>query len=364
MYVERPCYAARRSMTALPGAGTPMTMHGEQAHMKITVFGAGAIGGHLGAVLSREGADVSLVARGAHLDAMRENGLTLATETGSFTVRPRVTDDPATLGPQDYVVLSLKSHQAPGAVSAIRPLLGPNTTVANAMNGVPWWYFYALPGPWENYQVKSVDPDGALWNGIGPKRAIGCITYVASEVVEPGVIKAGGGMRYEIGEPDGTMSRRCEQLRALIAPCGIDVQIRRDIRKDIWTKLMGNVALNPVSALTLAPGGAMVDDPQVQQVIRNLMSEVISISRALGSEPAASIEARIAGVQQGARAHKTSMLQDLERKRMMEIDPIIGAAAELAALAGVATPTIDTVLALVRLRARMSELLPTPSLEI
>ncbi|MGK0172592.1 MAG: 2-dehydropantoate 2-reductase [Gammaproteobacteria bacterium] len=326
--------------------------------MKITVYGAGAIGGHLGAVLSRQGADVSLVARGAHLEAMRERGLKLITTDGEFVTHPRVTDDPATLGPQDYVVLSLKSHQAPAAVESMRPLLGPHTTVANAMNGVPWWYFYALPGPWENYQVKSVDPTGALWEGIGPERAIGCITYVASEVVEPGVIKAGGAMRYVIGEPDGSQSERCARLKALIAPCGIDVQLRSDIRNDIWAKLMGNVALNPVSALTLAHGGAMVDDPGIEDVLRRMMREVIDIGRALGSEPAASIDARIQGVQEGARNHKTSMLQDLERERFMEIDPIIGAAAELAELAGVAAPTIDTVLALVRLRARMSGLLP------
>jgi 2-dehydropantoate 2-reductase len=222
------------------------------------------------------------------------------------------------------------------------------------MNGVPWWYFYALAGQWENYQVKSVDPHGALWNGIGPERAIGCITYVASEVVEPGVIQSGGGMRYVIGEPDGSLSERCRRLQALIAPCGIDVQIRSNIRDEIWVKLMGNVALNPVSALTLANGGAMVDDPATEIVLRRMMAEVLDIGRALGCEPATSIDARIQGVRQGARTHKTSMLQDLERHREMEIDPIIGATAELAALAGVEVPTIDTVLALLRLRARMA----------
>lgn len=326
--------------------------------MKITVFGAGAIGGHLGAVLSRHGAEVSLVARGEHLEAMRSRGLQLVTEDETFVTHPIVTDDPTTLGPQDVVVLSLKSHQAPGAVAALQPLLGPNTTVANAMNGVPWWYFYALPGPWENYRVKSVDPTGSLWEGIGPERAIGCITYVASEVIEPGVIRAGGGMRYVIGEPNGTRSERCERLRALIAPCGIEVQVQTDIRSDIWVKLMGNVALNPVSALTLAPGGSMIDDPGTESILRRMMSEVMAVGRALGSEPTASIDARIEGVRHGARTHKTSMLQDLERQRLMEIDPIIGAAAELAHLAKVDTPTIDTVLALVRLRARMSGLLP------
>lgn len=326
--------------------------------MKITVFGAGAIGGHLGALLSRQGADVSLVARGAHLEAMRENGLKLITNDETFVTHPRVTDDPWTLGPQDYVVLSLKSHQAPGSVEAMQPLLGPNTTVANAMNGVPWWYFYKLPGPLENKQVKSVDPDGTMWNGIGPERAIGCITYVASEVIEPGVVKSGGGFRYQIGEPDGSISERCQKLHDLIAPCGIEVQIRPEIRKDIWVKLMGNMAYNPTSALTLAHSGALVDDPLSEALLRRLMSEVIAIAKALGSDPEASIDARIEGTRKGAAFHKTSMLQDLERGRPMEINPIVGAAAELAALAGVETPTIDTVLALVRVRAQMSGLLP------
>lgn len=327
--------------------------------MKITVYGAGAIGGHLGAVLSREGIDVSLVARGAHLEAMRANGLKLITADGEHVTHPRVTDDPSTLGPQDYVVISLKSHQAPGVVESLQPLLGPNTTVANAMNGVPWWYFYQLPGAWENRIVESVDPDGTLWNGIGPERAIGCITYVASEVVAPGVVSAGGQMRYQIGEPDGSMSARCLDLQRLLGPCGIEVEVSSAIRDDIWVKLMGNVAYNPVSALTLAPGGKMVDDPGVEAILRKLMSEVMAIGRALGAEPSASIDARIDGVRKGAAQHKTSMLQDLERSRPMEIAPIIGAAAELARLAGVETPTIDTVLGLVRLRAAMGGLLPS-----
>ena len=326
--------------------------------MKITVFGAGAIGGHLGALLSREVADVSLVARGAHLQAMRENGLKLITKDGEFVTHPRVTEDPTTLGPQDFVVLSLKSHQAPGAVEAMRPLLGPNTTVANAMNGVPWWYFYKLPGAWENYQIQSVDPDGRLWKGIGPERAIGCITYVASEVIAPGVVKSGGGLRYQIGEPDGSSSDRCKTFHEIVTRCGIEVQVRPEIRKDIWIKLMGNVAYNPVSALTLAHSGAMVDDPNVQAILRRMMAEVISIARALGVDPDASIDARISATRKGAALHKTSMLQDLERGRYMEINPIIGAAAELAKLAGVETPTIQTVLGLVLLRARRSGLLP------
>jgi 2-dehydropantoate 2-reductase len=326
--------------------------------MKITVFGAGAIGGHLGALLSREGYDVSLVARGAHLEAMREKGLKLITGDRQFVTHPRVTDDPSTLGPQDYVVISLKSHQAPDAVEAMQPLLGPDTTVANAMNGVPWWYFYKLPGAFENRRVKAVDPDGKLWDGIGPERAIGCITYVASEVIEPGVVKSGGSFRYLIGEPDGSESERCLKFQEAVNACGIETLVRPEIRKDIWVKLMGNMAYNPTSALTLAHSGALVEEPASEALLRRLMSEVIAIATALGSDPEASIDARIEGTRKSAAFHKTSMLQDLERGRPMEINPIVGAAAELAGLVGVDTPTIDTVLALVRVRARMSGLLP------
>lgn len=334
--------------------------------MKVTVFGAGAIGGHLGALMSRQGYEVSLIARGAHLEAMRENGLKLITGDRQFVTHPHVTDDPSTLGPQDYVVVSLKSHQAPGAVDAIQPLLGPNTTVANAMNGIPWWYFYKLPGSWENYQVKSVDPDGKLWNGIGPERAIGCITYVASEVIEPGVVKSPGSTyRYQIGEPDGSESERCLRFAEAVEASGITCQIRPEIRKDIWVKLMGNMAYNPTSALTLAHAGAMANDPDMEVLLRRLMAEVISVGAALGTDPEASIDARIEGTRTGAAFHKTSMLQDLERGRPMEVAPIVGAVAELAKLAGVDTPTVDTVLALVKLRAQMTGQLPgAPAIEV
>lgn len=327
--------------------------------MKITIYGAGAIGGHLGAMMSRKGYDVSLIARGAHLEAMRANGLKQITRDEEFVTHPRVTDDPSILGPQDYVVMSLKSYQAPGVVDAMRPLLGAHTTVATAMNGVPWWYFHKLPGKWENYRVKTVDPEGKQWNQIGPERAIGCITYVASEVIEPGVVKSvGRGFRYQIGEPDGSNSERCKRFQAAVEASGISCQIRPEIRKDIWVKLMGNTAYNPTSALTLAHTGAMVDDPQMQALLRRLMAEVISIGAALGADPGDRIDARIKSTRDGAAFHKTSMLQDLERGRPMEIMPIIGAASELAELAGIKTPTIDTVLALVKLRAQMTNQLP------
>jgi len=327
--------------------------------LKITIYGAGAIGGHLGALLSRNGIDVSLIARGAHLEAIRRDGLTLQRgEEEPFTTHPYATDDPSTLGPQDYVIVSLKSHQAPGVMDAIQPLLGIDTTVATAMNGVPWWYFYKLVGPYENTRVKSVDPEGKQWDGIGPKRAIGCITYVAAEVVAPGVVKSGGSGRYFLGEPGGNESERCLRLAEVIAKTGIVVRVRPDLRADLWVKIMGNAAFNPTSALTLGTVGEMVSDLEMEALLRRMMDEVTTVGRALGSVPSASVDYRIENARENAMPHKSSMLQDLERGRMMEINPIIGAVQEMGALAGVPTPTIDTVLALVKLRARLGGMLP------
>ena len=327
--------------------------------MKITIYGAGAIGGHLGALLSRDGVDVSLIARGAHLQAIRRDGLTLQRgDEEPFTTHPHATDDPSILGQQDYVIVSLKSHQAPGVVEAMQPLLGPDTTVATAMNGVPWWYFYKLAGPYENTRVKSVDPEGKQWDGIGPERAIGCIAYVAAEVVAPGVVKSGGSGRYFLGEPDDTESERCRRLAEVIAKTGITARVRPDLRADLWVKIMGNTAFNPTSALTLGTVGEMVNDPDMEALLRRMMEEATAVGRALGSAPNASVDYRIENARENAMPHKSSMLQDLERGRMMEVNPIIGAAQEMGTLAGVPTPTIDTVLALVKLRARLAGMLP------
>ena len=241
----------------------------------------------------------------------------------------------------------------------MQPLLGENTTVATAMNGIPWWYFYKLPGQWENHRITSVDPEGKQWMSIMPERAIGCITYVASEVIEPGVVKTiSPSYQYQIGEPDGSESLRCKTLQRMIVSAGINCDIRPSIRRDIWIKVMGNVAYNPTSALTVAHTGAMLDDPSMEQVLRKLMAEVLAVGKALGANPEDRIDARLNTTRERAADHKTSMLQDLERGRSLEIMPIIGATSELAQLVNVETPTIDTVLALVRLRAKMTGQLP------
>ena len=334
-------------------------MSASEKKTSIAIYGAGAIGGHLGAMLSKAGFEVSLIARGDHLKAIEQHGLRLIAQDQDFITKPRVTDDPSQLGSHDYVIMSLKSYQAPEVVEQMQPLLGENTTVATAMNGIPWWYFYKLPGQWENHRITSVDPEGKQWMSIGPERAIGCITYVASEVIEPGVVKTiSPSYQYQIGEPDGSESLRCKTLQRMIVSAGINCDIRPSIRRDIWIKVMGNVAYNPTSALTVAHTGAMLDDPSMEQILRKLMAEVLAVGKALGANPEDRIDARLNTTRERAAAHKTSMLQDLERGRSLEIMPIIGATSELAQLVNVETPTIDTVLALVRLRAKMTGQLP------
>jgi 2-dehydropantoate 2-reductase len=321
--------------------------------MKICIYGAGAIGGYLAVQLARAEIDVSLIARGPHLAAMRERGLTLQIAGERHVVHPTCTDDPATLGPQDFVIVTLKAHSVPPVAERIKSLLGPETAVVMAVNGVPWWYFYKLPGPWENRRIESVDPGGRLWDVIGPERAIGCVVYPATEIVEPGVVEHVSGDRFTIGEPDGSRSERITKLSQALIAAGLKAPVRPRIRDEIWVKLWGNVVFNPVSALTHATLKGICDDPDARAVARSAMVEAKSVAERLGVKFAIDVDARIAGAAEVGE-HKTSMLQDLERGRPMEIDPMVTAVAELGDLVGVDTPMIDTILALVRLRARVA----------
>jgi 2-dehydropantoate 2-reductase len=320
--------------------------------MRVAVYGAGAIGGLLGAYLARTDAEVSLIARGPHLAAMRERGLEVQGQD-SFTVRPRATDDPAELGPQDYVVIALKAHSVPPVVDRMRPLLGPETAVVFAVNGVPWWYFYKLPGPFEDHRLESVDPGNRQWDVIGPERAIGCVVHPAAEVPEPGVIRHESGDRFVLGEPSGESTERVQRLSRLLIQAGLKAPVRPRIRDEIWVKLWGNVSFNPISALTGATLDVITGDPGTRAVCRAMMLEAQAIGETLGVRFGIDVDRRIAG---GAAvgAHKTSMLQDLERGRPMEIDALVRAVQEMGRLVGVATPTIDTVLALVIQRARVA----------
>ena len=324
--------------------------------MKICIFGAGAIGGLLGVKLAEAGANVSLVARGPHLKAMQENGLSLISEEGTrSTVKVRASENAADLGVQDYVIVTLKAHSVPPVVPKMQPLLGEGTTIVSGVNGVPWWYFYKHGGPLEGTRLASVDPGDAQWNGFGPDRVLGCVVYPAAEVVEPGVVKQIEGNRFSLGEPDGSKSDRAVALSQALTAAGLKAPVRPRIRDEIWVKLWGNLSFNPISALTHATLDVLCTDPGTRGVARGMMLEAQAIAETLGIKFPIDVERRIDG---GAAvgAHRTSMWQDLDLARPMEIDALVTSVQELGRLTGTQTPTIDTVLALIMLRARMAEL--------
>lgn len=326
--------------------------------MKICVFGAGAIGGYLGVKLANVGADVSLVARGPHLAAMQANGLSLIEEGAEpVTVPVTASDQPADLGPQDYVIVTLKAHSVPGVVAAMQPLIGPDTTIVSGVNGLPWWYFHKIGGPLEGTRLETVDPGDAQWDGFGPDRVLGCVVYPAAEVSAPGVIRHIEGNRFSLGEPDGTKSERALRLSKALSAAGLKAPVRPRLRDEIWVKLWGNLSFNPISALTHATLDVLCTDPGTRDVARAMMVEAQEIAEKLGVRFPIDVDRRIDG---GAAvgAHRTSMLQDLDQGRPMEIDALVGSVQELGRITGTATPTIDTVLALVQLRARSAGLYP------
>ena len=324
--------------------------------MKICVFGAGAIGGYMGVKLAQAGADVSLVARGSHLAAMKSNGLKLIEEGGEETVvSVTASDNPADLGVQDYIIVTLKAHSVPPIVDKMKPLIGPNTTIVSGVNGVPWWYFHKIGGEHEGTRLESVDPGNAQWDGFGPDRVLGCVVYPAAEVIEPGVVKHIEGNRFSLGEPDGSKSERAVALSQALSSAGLKAPVRPRLRDEIWVKLWGNLSFNPISALTHATLDVLCTDPGTRAVAKGMMLEAQEIAEALGVKFPIDVERRIDG---GAAvgAHRTSMLQDLDQGRPMEIDALVGSVQELGRVVGVPTPTIDTVLALVQLRARTAGL--------
>ena len=320
--------------------------------MKLCVFGAGAIGGLMAAKLAAQGdVDVTVIARGPHLAAMQSKGLTLRSGGAETVIPVRAVATAAEAGPQDYVLVTLKAHSLPGAAEQMQPLLGPETAIVSAVNGIPWWYFHQLPGRWQGRVVESVDPGGVVSRLLLPERAIGCIVYPAAEVPEPGVIEHTYGDRFTLGEPDGSRTPRIAALSEALIAAGFKAPVRPKIRDEMWVKLWGNMAFNPISALTTATLDVLIADDGQRGVARAMMLEGQAVAEALGVRFAIDVDKRIAG---GAEvgAHKTSMLQDLERGRPMEIEALLGVVVELAELVGVAVPTCRTVLALVRARAR------------
>lgn len=324
--------------------------------MRVAVYGAGATGGYLGVKLALAGVNTTLIARGQHLEAMQLDGARLLTDGDELIAHPFCTGDPAAAGPQDYVIITLKAHSATRAVHAMQPLLGPETTVVTAQNGVPWWYFHGIGGKWEGMRLESVDPGGRQWDGIGPERAIGCVVYAATEISEPGVIRHLYGNRFTLGEPSGKKTARINVLSQALIGAGVRAPVR-DIRQEIWLKLLGNVCFNPISALTLATLDKVATRPGTRGVARTMMEETRAIGEALGIRFRLDIEQRIDGAA-AVGAHRTSMLQDLERGRAMEIDALVTSVQELGRMVGVPTPTIDVVLALVQQRAEVAGLYP------
>jgi 2-dehydropantoate 2-reductase len=328
--------------------------------MKITVFGAGAIGGFMGAKLALAGQEVTLIARGPHLAAMRERGLKLISEGKTEVLHPRCTDDPGEVGPQDYVILSVKAHALQGIAAGIEPLLGERTALVPALNGIPWWYFYKHGGPYEGTRLQTVDPGGVLWDRLPPSRVVGCIVYPATEVVEPGVVEHIYSNRFEIGEPDGSKSERAQAFSKAMIEAGLRCPARARIRDNLWVKLWGNLAFNMIGALTMSGLDSVTGDPGTRAVARRMMLEAQAVAEKLGVKFPLDVDARIAGAAD-VGAHKPSTLVDLERGRPMEIDPILGAVVEMGQLVQLPTPTCDTVLALVRQRARAAGLYTGPT---
>jgi 2-dehydropantoate 2-reductase len=313
--------------------------------VRVAVLGAGAIGAYAGAALHRAGAEVHLIARGEHLRAMRESGVQVNSPRGDFHAHPHATDNPAEIGPVDHVFLGLKANQYATAGPLLAPLLAEHTSIIAAQNGIPWWYFHGLPGPYENHRIESVDPGGAVSAALPVHRAIGCVVFAATEISAPGVIQHLEGTRFSIGEPDRTISPRCKEFAEAMVAGGLKCPVEENLRVDIWTKLMGNIAFNSISALTRATMVDICRHPGTRELVTRMMEETVEVADRLGAAPNVSIERRLAGAERTG-AHKTSTLQDLEKGKPLELDAIVKAVVELADLTGVPAPNLRVINAL------------------
>lgn len=319
--------------------------------MKFLIAGAGAIGAYLGARMARAGEDVTLFARGPHLRAMQANGVRVLDREGDFEVRPRIIESLSEAGSVDVIFLGVKAHSLTQLAPQITPLLGENTVVVSTENGVPWWYFQQVEGEFSGLHLERIDPGGVITNAIPSRHIVGSIIYLATEIVEPGVIHHSEGNRITLGEPDGTRSERSRQISETLTRAGFKCPVTTRIRNEIWVKLLGNVAFNPISALTRATVVQMVRDPDVSVVARNIMMEVEAVAAKLGMELPISIEKRMAGAEKVGE-HKTSMLQDLESGRPMELEAVVGAVLEIGGRVGVSMPYTQAVYACTKLLGR------------
>jgi 2-dehydropantoate 2-reductase len=310
--------------------------------MRVAVLGAGAIGAYVGAALARGGTDVHLIARGENLEAMRRNGVKVLSDRGDFEAHPPATDDPSEIGPVDYVFLGLKANSYATAGPLLEPLLHEDTAVIAAQNGIPWWYFHGVDGPYAGRQIESVDPGGAVTRTIPPERAIGCVVYAGTELEAPGVVRHLEGTRFTIGEPNRTVSERCRRFSEAMVAGGLKCPVEDDVRDEIWVKLMGNVAFNPLSALTRSTMAQICRHENARRLVATMMAETLDIAEAVGAHPQISIEKRLAGAEK-VGDHKTSTLQDLEAGKPLELAAIIGAVVEFADLVGHEAPALRAV---------------------
>jgi 2-dehydropantoate 2-reductase len=318
--------------------------------VKVAVLGAGAIGAYVGAALHHAGTDVHLIARGPHLAAMRQNGIQVLSPRGDFTAHPHATDNPADIGPVDYVLLGLKANSYAACGPLIQPLLHDTTAVIAAQNGIPWWYFHRHGGPHDGQRIDSVDPDGAVSAVLAPERAIGCVVYAATELSAPGVVRHLEGTRFSIGEPDRTNSKRCQLFSEAMQAGGLKCPVEKDLRNDIWLKLLGNISFNPISALARATMRQMCHHHDTRTVIHTMMQETLTVAEALGCHIGTSIERRLAGAER-VGDHRTSTLQDLEAGKPLELDVLLTAVIELADITHTHTPTLKTIHAISNLLA-------------
>ncbi len=321
--------------------------------MKFAVVGAGAIGGYLGARLALAGEQVTFIARNRNLEAINARGFRLVEEDGSerHTSAVRAVQRMAEAGPQDAVLLTLKAHQVRDVLPELRALFGPQTMVVTMINGIPWWYFHKLAGPYEGRQLESVDPGGLIAQHIEPERIVGSIVYPASELLEPGVVKVIEGNRFSIGELDGSRSERVEALSQALMKAGFKAPVARDIRSELWVKLWGNLSFNPISALTHATLEQICRFGPTRELAAAMMREAQAVAEKLGVRFKITLEQRIAGAE-AVGAHKTSMLQDVEHGRALELEALVGSVVELGRITETPTPTIQAIYAATSLLAR------------
>ncbi|MCH2542463.1 MAG: 2-dehydropantoate 2-reductase [Alphaproteobacteria bacterium] len=311
--------------------------------MKICIVGAGATGGYLGVKLINAGFDVSLVARGAHLTAMKKKGLTLIENDKEITCSPKCSDSMKELGKMDFIFITLKAYSINGLVKEISTMFDENTSVISAYNGIPWWYFFGAEGQFKNYRIKCIDPENIQWNVITPERIIGCVVYPATEIIEPGVIKHIEGNRFSLGEPNGAQTERISSISKAMARADLKAPVRKNIRQEIWMKLIGNLAFNPLSVITEETLDVLLLNEENKKTAYEAMKEATSIMDKLNVPMSISIDQRIEGAAK-VGSHKTSMLQDYERGKELELDALVVAVKEIADLLGIKTPTIDRIL--------------------